>query len=181
MSMPEVTLLPESEFAERLGVARELVRAERVKLPEGSHWKKETGAGGRIMLTPAGATALLGMLATGLDQDKDDDLGGRAPELKPGTVAWLVTVKQVPNVYQVLARRPEDDVQAPAPFVLEVPIASEGGKRMNYFTPGLLVQARHLAGARWQYIGPKPRHRGDMRLVMWRGQQLPALQGGASE
>ena len=156
--------IPETDFAERLGVSLEIVRSvRRSKLTETLHWRSEPERGWRILLTVSGADLLLQLLAARGDAEPE-------PE-EPQT---LVVVKQVSNPSQVLARRVEDDPAKPASIVLEVPSVMENGRRTNYFTPGLGVLAEPLNGARWRYVGPRPRGRGDACLKMYRPPAVPA-------
>lgn len=157
----DTELLPEAEFAQRLGIERELVRETRIQLlTEGEHWMR--GANGLIMLRPEGAELLLDALAV-----EEATADGEAVQTEAEPVV-LIVVRQVANAYQVLARRPEDDPNQPPPIVLAVPIAHVDGKIVNFFTPGIAALSQPVKGARWEYVGPRPRFRGDPCLRLWK-------------
>lgn len=156
------TLTPESQMAEDLGIKREIVAELRKReLQEGVDFLR-TAAG--ILYTPAAVTRMLDLLAAA----EEARVRPKGPE-----EAVLEIVRQVPNPLIVLAvrARPVSDgphadgptpKKAEPPLTLKVPHMVDGkGVRSNLFRARMLVKARHVEGAVWTYIGPRPRYLND--------------------
>lgn len=161
--MTNTAFVPESEFAERLGLPRKAVSEVRSRaLEEGRHFRRNEEANGRVELTSEGAAIVMHELQLG---------SGETPapaESRPRAV--LIVVRQVPNARQVLAVREGDESRGQ--LVLKVPVVEVPRKMpngtvigkafINHFRPHNRVMAEHVEGATWTFVGKKPRWPGDL-------------------
>lgn len=153
--MPSSSLTSEAEFTHTLGLDRESVsEARRDLLKEGATWKKR---GPEVMLTEEGVQLLLEHFSV------KKKPAGPVPAVGAGGLLVVVVTRQVQNPRQVLCRREGEPPDA-AGIVLCVPTSREGGRWVNWFTPGLRLHARHREGAIFDYVGPRPRFRGDRMI-----------------
>jgi hypothetical protein len=131
----------EHEIAQSLSLPVQFLAHLRSGLIEGRHFTRQPA----IVYTDAGIDALLATL------------GADAGDMTTPTVAILRVVQLVTNASIVLAENPEKK-DAPGLLTLRVPYDTAHGQPVSHFRPGQHCLARHIDGATWAFVGPRPKH-----------------------
>jgi hypothetical protein len=131
----------EHEIAQSLGLPVQFLAHLRRSLIEGTHFNRQPA----IVYTDAGLDALLATL------------GAESADMAAPTVSILRVARLVTNVSIVLAENPEKK-DGGGLLTLRVPFDTADGHPVSHFRPGQHCLARHIDGATWAFVGPRPKH-----------------------
>ena len=136
--------MTELDFSTQLGVPLALVTSLRHQhLSEQLHFTRHP----EIILTDDGLDRLMELLEA------------TAADLSPPEWRVLRVTRIVPNIEQVIAEDAEK--KDGGLLTLRVPFYTQGGRTLNHFRVGQTCRARHVEGATWAYLGPRPQSPND--------------------